>query len=94
MAGDLASEGTPILGSQVQADTEHGTRVIDHLVNDSGKVKAVEVKTGGGTRSTSQLAKDKSMASKGATLKGKNAPANLKGKTMKIETVVRKPKEK
>jgi len=31
------------------------------------------------------------MATEGATLKGKNAPEDLKGKNVKIETEVRKP---
>jgi uncharacterized protein RhaS with RHS repeats len=92
VGSELAAEGKTVLGSQVQADTAKGTRVIDHLVDDGGKVKAVEVKTGGATRNASQLAKDKSMASEGATLKGKNAPGNLKGQKIKIETEVRKPK--
>lgn len=54
---------------------------------------AVEVKTGNGTRNAAQLTKDKSMASKGATLVGKNAPESLKGEKIKIETIERKPKE-
>jgi RHS repeat-associated protein len=92
VAGELKAEGKTILGSQVKAETSQGTRVIDHLVEDGGTVGAVEVKSGNATRNASQVAKDGAMASEGATLKGKNAPDSLKGKTVKIETEVRKPK--
>jgi hypothetical protein len=91
VAGELKAEGKTILGSQVRAETSQGTRVIDHLTEDAGKVGAVEVKSGNATRNASQVAKDGAMATEGATLTGENAPGGLKGKTVKIETEVRKP---
>ena len=91
VATELKAEGKTILGSQVQAQTSKGTRVIDHLVDSGGKVGAVEVKSGNATRNASQVAKDNAMATEGATLTGKNAPEFLKGENIRIETEVRKP---
>jgi RHS repeat-associated protein len=94
VATELKAEGKTILGSQVTAKTSEGTRRIDHLVESGGTVGAVEVKSGNATRSASQVAKDNAMASEGATLVGKNAPNDLKGKPVKIETEVRRPNER
>ncbi|MBB5064656.1 RHS repeat-associated core domain-containing protein [Granulicella mallensis] len=91
VAEQLVSEGKTILGSQVGVQTEKGLRVVDHLVQDGGKLGAVEVKTGGATRTAAQLAKDESMATKGGKIVGKNAPENLRGQTVKLPTEVRKP---
>lgn len=85
----LVKEGKTILGSQVSANTKEGRRVIDHLVQSGNTITAVEVKTGGATRNASQIAKDTAMAAHGATLFGKNAPSDLKGKLIKLVTEVR-----
>jgi RHS repeat-associated protein len=90
---ELKAEGKVILGSQVSAKTSEGRRVIDHLVQNGSGVSAVEVKSGNATRNAAQVAKDGAMAKDGATLVGKNAPAQLKGQTIKIETEVRRPNE-
>jgi len=87
---ELIQEGKTILGSQVSAKTSQGRRVIDHLVQDGNGVHAVEVKTGGATRTPSQVAKDKAMATQGAKLVGKNAPPSLKDQVIKIVTEVRR----
>ena len=73
-AKELVAEGSTILGSQVGARTSDGLRVIDHLIqNPAGKLVAVEVKAGNGSRSAAQLAKDGKMATEGAVLVGKHA---------------------
>ncbi|MFA4436713.1 hypothetical protein P2B10_21270, partial [Xanthomonas perforans] len=90
-AKELIAEGNKILGSQVAARTSQGLRVIDHLVETpAGQVTAIEVKYGGAARSASQLAKDGEMATKGAVIVGKNAPAQLQGQRMVIDTVERR----
>ncbi|WP_151421700.1 RHS repeat-associated core domain-containing protein [Xanthomonas citri] len=90
-AKELIAEGNKILGSQVTARTSQGLRVIDHLVETpAGQVTAVEVKYGGAARSASQLAKDGEMATKGAVIVGKNAPSQLQGQRMVIDTVERR----
>lgn len=66
-------------------------RVVDHLVQEGEDIYAVEVKTGNATRNASQLAKDTSIETKGGKLVGKNAPKELKGKTIKFKTIERKP---
>ena len=87
-AEQLVTEGNTILGSQVSANTSLGRRVIDHLIQTpEGRIMAVEVKSGGGTRTAAQLARDTEMAITGATLVGKNAPDQLQGVQV-IETVV------
>jgi len=91
VADELVSEGKTILGSHVGVQTDQGLRVVDHLVEDQGKLQAVEVKTGNGTRNASQLAKDSSMETNGGRVVGKNAPDQLRGQTVKIPTIVRKP---
>ena len=84
----LENAGNSILGSQVSANTSLGRRVIDHLIRTpEGKILAVEVKSGGGTRTAAQLAKDTEMAITGATLVGKYAPDELQGVQV-IETVL------
>jgi RHS repeat-associated protein len=88
---ELVSEGKTILGSHVGVQTEEGLRVVDHLTQDAGKLEGVEVKTGGATRTASQVTKDNLIATKGGKIVGKNAPANLRGQTVKFPTKVRKP---
>jgi RHS repeat-associated protein len=48
VGAELVSEGKTIVGSQVGVQTDKGLRVVDHMVQDGGKLSAVEVKTGGG----------------------------------------------
>ena len=91
VGAELVSEGKTVVGSQVGVQTDKGLRVVDHMVQDGGKLSAVEVKTGGATRNAFQLAKDASMESNGGKIVGKNAPANLRGQTVKMPTEVRKP---
>ena len=87
---ELLDEGYDVIGSQVSVKTEHTRRIIDHMVKDGdGVIKAVEVKNGGATRNATQILKDDSMAKEGAEIIGKNAPKDLKGQTIKINTEVR-----
>ncbi len=86
---ELIDEGAEMLGSQVSVKTKHTRLVIEHLVKDKGKLKAIEVKNGGAVRNKMQILKDNSMAKEGAKIIGKNAPENLNGKTIKINTGVR-----
>lgn len=84
---DLEAQGYNILGSQVTARTSAGIRYIDHLVQTpDGEIFAVEVKSGGAIRNSSQLLKDELMYNEGAQL-GNNAPELLKGQTLQIDTV-------
>ncbi|MCC6316975.1 MAG: hypothetical protein IT361_04715 [Gemmatimonadaceae bacterium] len=79
----LIAEGATILGRQVSARTSAGRRVIDFLVQRADEtLVAIEAKSGGAVRNASQLLKDERMASEGAELVGKNAPAALKGKRL------------
>lgn len=88
---ELTQEGNTVLGSQVSANTSVGRRVIDHLIQTpEGKLMAVEVKSGNGARSASQLLKDNLMSTEGATLVGKNAPGRLRGQTILLDTIERK----
>jgi RHS repeat-associated protein len=89
---ELKAEGAEILGKQVTAQTQEGTRRMDFLVDQGGGPKAVEVKSGNATRNRSQRLKDESMANQGGRLIGKNAPKDLRNKTINLETEVRKPK--
>jgi RHS repeat-associated protein len=84
----LLQEGKTILGKRVTVDTSEGRRVLDYFTNE-GKLKNVEVKSGGARRSPSQIAKDNVMATEGGTPLGKNAPQALRGKKVQIETEVR-----
>jgi RHS repeat-associated protein len=90
-ARDLTAEGNIILGSHVAARTSEGLRVIDHLIQTpSGQIVAIEVKSGNAVRSASQLLKDSLMATEGAVLVGKNAPAALQGSRLIIQTSERR----
>ena len=90
VAKQLEAEGYTIVGSQVGVRTSLGLRFIDHLVEDpAGNLIAMEVKSGGGVRTGLQVAKDTEMATQGATIVGKNAPARLAGRTLAIPTAVR-----
>jgi hypothetical protein len=67
--------------------TTAGLRYIDHLIQTpTGKILAVEVKSGAAVRNAAQLAKDALLATEGV-LVGKNAPAALRGQQLIIETI-------
>jgi RHS repeat-associated protein len=88
----LVQEGYTILGRQITARTSVGRRVIDFLVQrPDGTMVAIEAKAGKALRNASQLLKDEKMATEGAELVGKNAPAALKDATVVIPTEVRRP---
>jgi RHS repeat-associated protein len=90
-AVDLVAEGNKILGSQVSVRTSEGRRVVDHLIQTpGGQIVACEVKCGGAVRNSSQLAKDGAMATEGGVLVGKNAPAELRGQQLMIQTIERR----
>jgi RHS repeat-associated protein len=89
-ATEIVQEGKTILGSHVGIQTDKGLRVADHLVQDGSKIINDETKAGGAVRTASQVAKDESMAANGGKIVGKNAPPELRGQTVKIETNVRK----
>ncbi|WP_103866660.1 DUF4280 domain-containing protein [Aquimarina sp. I32.4] len=88
---ELTNEGHEVIGSQVSVKTKHTRRVIDHVIKEKGtkKIKAIEVKNGNATRNKMQVKKDNSMSKDGGKIIGKNAPENLKDKTIKIDTEVR-----
>lgn len=88
VARQITAAGGTILGSHVAARTSQGLRVMDHLVQAAdGSMVAVEVKAGGGVRNALQLAKDGEMATEGATLVGRNAPAALRGQAVRLPTI-------
>jgi len=92
VAAQLLEEGNTILGSHVAVRTSAGRRVIDHLIQKpDATLVAVEVKSGGAVRSGQQLLKDGLMEIEGGTLVGKNAPEALRGQTLHIPTVERRP---
>lgn len=63
-------------------------RVLDYLIKTpNGKTIAVEVKSGNAIRNSSQLQKDNLIATEGGVLVGKNAPVNLRGKSLVFETI-------
>jgi hypothetical protein len=88
---ELLKDGHEVVGSQVSVKTKHTRRVIDHLIKDKNtkELKAIEVKSGGAKRNPSQILKDDSMAKDGGKVIGKNAPDNLRNKTIKIKTEVK-----
>ncbi len=88
---ELEAEGHEVLGSEVTIKTPESNRRVDHLIRDgkTGEIRAIEVKSGNATRSTSQIAKDNAMQGQGGTIIGKNAPDSLQGQTIKIPTEVR-----
>jgi RHS repeat-associated protein len=91
VAEELLQEGHVILGSHVAVNTAEGRRVIDHLIQTAdGQIIAIEVKSGGAVRNSSQLAKDAALATEGGTLVGKNAPDALRGQTIIITTIERR----
>jgi hypothetical protein len=92
VAGELAAEGK-LLGTRVSVNTSEGRRVLDNLAQEGGNLVNVEVKSGAATRTATQVAKDNAMATEGGTIVGKNAPANLRGQKVKIETQVRQVKK-
>jgi hypothetical protein len=64
-------------------------RFLDFLVQDpAGNLLAIEVKSGGGARTTLQIAKDSEMATQGAMIVSKKVP-QLLGQTKVIPTTVR-----
>jgi hypothetical protein len=67
-----------------------GLRVIDHLVQaPTGEIVAVEVKSGGAVRTGLQTLKDAAIEAGLGTFVGKNAPANLRGTSQPIPTIIR-----
>lgn len=83
VAAELVAEGKTIMGSQVCCRTSEGRRFIDHLTKDAaGNVAAVEVKSGNATRSAAQRAKDAEIAAGRGTFVGKNAPHEVKGRSV------------
>jgi hypothetical protein len=87
----LVAAGNTILGAQVSVRTSQGRRVIDFLVQTpDGRLIAVEAKSGGAVRNARQLAKDAALADEGGVLVGKNAPAELRGQTLVLETIERR----
>lgn len=92
MGETLKSEGKEVLGEQVGVRTSQGLRKVDVLTQDTaGKLENVEVKSGEAVRSASQVTKDNEIATQGGTYVGKNTPDSLRGQTVKVPTVVRKP---
>ena len=90
-AGELVQEGKTILGSQVGVQTKQGLRRVDHLTQSAqGQIVGVEGKTGKGTRTAAQRAKDAEIAEKGGKVVGKNAPENLRGRKVKFPTEERR----
>ncbi len=71
-----------VLGTQVYVKTPGvgRGRYVDILIqnNNMGKIIGVEVKSGGATRSSTQIAKDKVITSGGGIF-GKNAPKDMNG---------------
>jgi hypothetical protein len=91
VAGQLAQEGSTILGSQVAVRTSAGLRFIDHLITTpGGQMIAVEVKSGNAVRSARQLMKDGLIATDGAVVVGRNAPKGLQGQRIVIQTIERR----
>lgn len=88
---ELEAEGHEVLGSEVTIKTPQTNRRVDHLIRDgkTGKIRAIEVKSGNAKRNKTQIDKDNAMESKGGKIIGKNAPDELKGMTEKIPTEVR-----
>jgi len=87
---ELVSEGATVLGSQISIRTRLGIRRVDILAQLSdGSIVAVEVKSGGAVRSTTQVAKDEIIAIEGGTLVGKNAPTTLRGRILTLITLIR-----
>jgi hypothetical protein len=88
-------EGYEILGSQVRVQLYgtrgvKGQRVIDHLVKTpTGRIMAVEVKSGGATRAESQVVKDKILRKQGGRIIGGNIPPEWYGSPILAETIIR-----
>lgn len=91
VAKELEAEGHEVLGSEVTIKTPETNRRVDHLIRDgkTGEIRAIEVKSGGARRSSSQISKDNAMAAEGGKIIGKNAPPGLEGQTIRIPTEVR-----
>lgn len=88
-ANDLRARGYQILGSQVSVRTAHGLRRVDHVVKaPDGKIFATEVKWGNASRTATQIKKDDAMLQSGGTLVGKNIPADLRGSSHQLSTLV------
>lgn len=88
---ELEREGHQVF-SQVTVKTSQTRRVVDHLIIDgkTGKMRAIEVKSGNAKRNKSQISKDNAMKTEGGTIIGKNAPDTLRGQRMRIPTEVRR----
>jgi len=84
------AEGNTIIASQVAVRTSQGLRIIDHLIQTpADELVAVEVKSGGGVRSASQVAKDNLMATEGATIVSSKIP-RLQGTHKVLQTIERR----
>jgi RHS repeat-associated protein len=85
----LRLKGYKIVGKNVTVRTSKGVRFVDYIVEKAGEYTAIEVKTGGAVRDSTQLAKDAAMESGGAAI-GNNG-GTLTGTTMKLKTVEVRP---
>ena len=74
----------------MSAKTSLGMRRMDWLAQHGEVLKNIESKGNNAVRTASQVQKDEEMAVSGATLVGKNAPPELRGKHVKIVTEVRR----
>jgi hypothetical protein len=84
---ELGSPAT-LRGSQVRVQTRAGLRIIDHVVQlPSGELVALEVKTGGATRSGYQIICDDLLEAEGGTVIGSGAPG-FSGQVLRVRTVV------
>ena len=73
--------GAPARAGRARDYTSEGRRVIDHMVQTpDGRIVANEIKSGNGTRSAAQRAKDGAMAVEGGVPIGQNAPGSLRGR--------------
>jgi hypothetical protein len=79
---------TALRGSQVRIQTRGGLRIVDHVVElPSGELVALEVKTGGATRSGYQILCDTLLEVEGGTVIGSGAPG-FTGRVLRMRTVV------
>jgi hypothetical protein len=84
---ELGSPAT-LRGSQVRVQTRAGLRIIDHVVElPSSELVALEVKTGGATRSGYQVICDNLLEAEGGTVIGSGAPG-FSGQVLRVRTVV------
>lgn len=81
----MNNENVTVLGRQVYIKTPGigRGRKVDILIqnNKTGQIIGVEVKSGGATRNSTQIAKD-AMINSGGGIFGKNAPRDMNGKVL------------